>query len=144
MKYKEFQPTTADVRGLGLIDQQDWLVVPVMRTRDSDLLAECNLEAALEILGGESETVEVHRFKHWGPGWYEIILVHPDHRTEVEDIEEALAGDPCLDTSRLRQLRQEAWESMDIRDRMWVCVKNGMSRFRARSDAVPTLPYAAL
>jgi hypothetical protein len=34
----------------------------ITRSRDSDTLTESNWICALELLGGESETVEIHRF----------------------------------------------------------------------------------
>lgn len=77
--YAEFRPTAFDRRGAFLDDdRRAWYVLPVTRTRDSGTFDQSNFETALRILGGESETCEVHRFGHWGPGWFEIILVHPE------------------------------------------------------------------
>lgn len=64
MRYKEFRPTQFDAKGLGLEDQQDWIVVPVSQNRDSGPFEESNFTSALKILGGESEDVEVHQFNH--------------------------------------------------------------------------------
>jgi hypothetical protein len=75
--YSQYRPTGFDSRGLGLPDRQDWLVLPVIQTRDSGPLEQSNFASALKAVGGESETVEVHRFGHWGPGWFEIIIVAP-------------------------------------------------------------------
>ena len=75
--YGEFRPTAFDPKGLGLQEQQDWMVLPTYQTRDSEHLTKSNFEAALEMLGGEGDDVEVHRFGHWGPGWFEIIIVRP-------------------------------------------------------------------
>jgi hypothetical protein len=65
------------------------------------------------MLGGESETVEVHRFGHWGPGWFELILVDPSRASDVEDIESALEHYPVLDDERFAQQESdeegEAW-----------------------------------
>jgi len=100
--YSEFQPTGFDTRGLNA-DQHgigEFFVLPCMRTRDSDVLEESNFQSALDTLGGESETVQVHRFGHWGPGWYELILIDPNDAKAVaaaEDIEAALADYPILD-----------------------------------------------
>lgn len=98
--YSQFRPTPFDVRGLGLENRQDWLVAPVSHNRDSEHLDESNFAAALKALGGESETVEVHRFGHWGPGWFEIIIIDPADESRVkiaEDIEAALEDYPVLD-----------------------------------------------
>jgi len=114
MRYADFRPSRLD-RHISLEDREDWLVVPCTHNRDSDLVEESNFSSALEMLGGESETVEVHRFGHWGPGWYEIILVHPARESEVTDIEKALAEYPVLDETDLgfRELDAEsdAWVS---------------------------------
>ena len=76
------------------------LVVVVGRNRDSGILDESNFQAALEILGGESDSVQVHRFGHWGCGWFELILVDPKDRTkliEAYNIIKALEHYPVLD-----------------------------------------------
>ena len=106
--YKDFRPTQFDSAGLALDSQQDWLVLTVTRTRDSEALEQSNFRTALEILGGESDTCEVHRFGHWGPGWFEIILLHPDRAQEADEIEGALAHYPILsddDHSELEKKR---------------------------------------
>ena len=98
--YSQFRPTQFDACGLALSDQQDWLVLPVIQTRDSGALEQSNFAAALERLGGESEMVQVHRFGHWGPGWFEIIIVSPagmDLVKIAEDIERTLEDYPVLD-----------------------------------------------
>lgn len=104
--YAEHRPTAFDGH-LPLDDREDWLVLPLSRTRDSGPFDEANFEAALEILGGESATVEVHRFGHWGPGWYEIILVHPDRLEDAEGIEAMLEQYPILDEDKLSGLESE-------------------------------------
>lgn len=101
-------------------DRNNWLLAPVSRTRDSGPLDDSNFETALEILGGESDTVEVHRFGHWAVGWLENILVHPSREKEVEDIEASLENYPVLneeDLSRREyEAMQEDWDSWAWRD----------------------------
>ena len=78
--YKDWAPTGHDTRGLALDDKQDWLVAPVIRTRDSDCLEESNYACARRLLAKadvEGEDWEDHRFGHWACGWLEIILVRP-------------------------------------------------------------------
>lgn len=75
--YRDYKPTSYDSAGLSLPDRQDWLVAPVIQTRDSDCLEQSNFASLLGSIGGESDTVEVHSFNHWGPGWFEIILIDP-------------------------------------------------------------------
>ena len=79
-RYREWAPTGFDPKGLNGDDNgvSDYIVLPVIRTRDSGPFEESNFHAALKMLGGESDEVQVHRFGHWGPGWFEIILVDPE------------------------------------------------------------------
>lgn len=116
-RYKDYAPTAFDSKGLGLPDQGDWYVVPVIRTRDSGPLEESNFQSALEMLGGESENVEVHRFGHWGPGWFEIILVDHDSKQAgiADDVERKLEDYPVLDDQDHAEREYddacEAWDS---------------------------------
>jgi len=115
IKYSEFRPTTSDPSGLGLDDRQDWLVLGVSQNRDSDCLDQSNFDCALKELGGESDYVEVHRFRHWGPGWIEIILIKPTAKKTIakaEDIERALADYPILDDEDYS--RREYDEAIEI------------------------------
>lgn len=69
------------------------------RSRDSDLLTESNWDCALELLGGESENVLIHRFGHWACGWWEALCVLPG--TEAETVANEIRADldayPVLD-----------------------------------------------
>jgi hypothetical protein len=118
--YSEYRPTTFDPTGLGLDDRQTWLVLPVIRTRDSGPLEESNFDAAVKSLGGESETLEIHRFGHWGPGWFEIAIIDPSRAAEGEQIESALAHYPVLDDSDLSEREydaaQESWDCWGARE----------------------------
>lgn len=99
--YRTFRPTAFDSAGLagdrhGI---NEFLVLPVSQTRDSGTLDRSNFRVALRELGGESDTVQVHRFGHWGPGWYELILIDPADTaavTTAEEIEASLADYPIL------------------------------------------------
>lgn len=136
--YAQFQPTGFDAQGLALPDRHDWLVVPVGRNRESGLLDQCNFEKALELLGGESDTVEVHRFGHWACDWYEIILAHPDKMADVEEIENALSEYPVLDDMTYSQACWEAasltWDSSNLKQRVQYCIDAGVSIFAARRE----------
>lgn len=55
-------------------DYSGYLVGPSVG-RDSDILTQSNFEAALERLGGESESVEVVQFSCWAGGWFKSILI---------------------------------------------------------------------
>lgn len=109
-QYKDYAPTGFDAKGAFIHDERrEWLVLPVIQTRDSGPLDRSNFESALEALGGESDNVQVHRFGHWGPGWFEIIIVKPDTKEAktAEEIEEKLANYPVLDESHYSRLESE-------------------------------------
>lgn len=115
--YSEFRPTQLDSTGLGLVNQQNWLVAPVSQTHDSEALNRANFDATLRALGGESDTIQVHRFGHWGPGWFEIILINPTDETrvkEAQDIEDALSDYSIVDESLWSEYESEdcaqTWE----------------------------------
>jgi hypothetical protein len=112
-RYKDWAPSGFDPKGLALPDRQEWLVAPVVQNRDSGPRAQSNFSVVLEDLGGESETVEVHQFGHWGPGWFEIILCAPEHEEKLEGWEAALASYPVASDSDLSEREyaaaQEAW-----------------------------------
>lgn len=147
-RYRDWSPTHNDPKGLGCDDQQDWFVAPVMLTRDSGIRAESNFESfkkSLESLGlTEPGDFEIHRFGHWGPGWFEIILINPESEAAVKDAEEtqaALADYPILDDSDYSEREHgascEAWSGMSIRERVKLCREAGISVFAARRDEVP-------
>ncbi len=113
-KYAKHQPTGFDPAGAFLPEQQDWLLAPVSQTRDSGPLDLSNFAACLSMLGGESETVEVHRFGHWGPGWYEIILIDPADAERIqiaEGVAEALSDYPVIDEEDFSRREWEDYES---------------------------------
>lgn len=112
--YSKFCPTGLDPAGLALASQQDWLVIPCSRNRDSGALDESNFRVALESLGGESDDVQVHRFGHWACGWFEIIIVNPARENAVdkaEGIEAALANYPVLSDEDYSALEFEQHEA---------------------------------
>jgi hypothetical protein len=121
MKYQEFVPTAFD-RHIHVEDREDWLVAPVSQTRDSGPLDRSNFACALKKLGGESDSVEVHRFGHWGPGWFEIILAEPTEANAklIYELEGALANYPILDESHFSELEwdefRESWNSWGCRE----------------------------
>lgn len=146
--YSKHRPTGFDPAGAFLPDRQHWLVAPVAQTRDSGPLDESNFAAFLEGLGGESETVEVHRFGHWGPGWYEIILIDPADTTKVkaaEDMEAALEDYPVLDeedmSDREHEAAQESWNSW-ARDEVVIQVRHNLHN--SKEQFHPHYPNADL
>ena len=101
---------------LGELPEKSLLVV-LTRNRDSDCLSESNWECALKELGGESETVEIHRFGHWACGWWEALCVKAGSESEKigAEIESSLSDYPVLNDEHFSELEQaEA-------DRIWQC-----------------------
>lgn len=149
-QYKDFQPTGFDPKGYMLHNQQDWYVVPVSRTRDTGPMEESNFESALEILGGERENiVEVHRFGHWGPGWFEILIVNPRAGVTMKkalSIENSLADYPILDeedwSEKEWEAMNEAWGNLSLSERIDLCGERNISIFAARHESIPEGIYA--
>ena len=140
-KYREYKPTIADLPGYLLDDRQDWIVCPTGRNRDSNHAEESNFHAALSILGGESDTVEIHLFGHWSCGWLEIILVHPSRESEVTNIQGRLDNCSILDEedyyNRQWESAYETWDTMPLKYRIKLCGEKGISIFAARHARIP-------
>lgn len=146
-RYGEHSPTAFDHQ-LEIDDEREnWYLMPVSRTRDSECLDNSNFAAFLEILGGESETVEVHRFGHWGPDWYEIIIVSP---ADVEALDKAydtarvLENYLVLDDEDLsrREMKDidESWDSYgesEVRKSLEGCLEGELTD---DGDTVPADP----
>ena len=68
----------------------NWFIV-MSQNRDSDALAKSNFECTtdlLKVFGDSAYTI--HRFGHWGCGWYEVLLVNPDDENACADAESTL------------------------------------------------------
>ena len=149
-RYSEFQPTGFDLKGYMLDDQQNWYVVPVSQGRDSGPFEKSNFAAAVEILGGERDDImEIHRFNHWGPGWFEIIIVNPDDKNIMKlamEIEASLAAYPILDDMDFSQREWDemagVWHQLGLPERIEICCETGNSKFAARHDTIPEGVYA--
>lgn len=147
--YAEYQPSAFDRKGANLPDRQDWYVVRVSQTRDSGLLDTHNFREALAFLGGESENVEVHRFGHWGPGWYEIILVSPDWEAYAEYVGRKLDKYPIWDELRYGDEEYRAvydyWDSLPTWERVDYCKAARVSIFAAcKGHQLPDELYSQL
>lgn len=109
---------------MGHRPDQDWDCL-LTQTRDSGPLERSNFASALRILGGESDDVIVHRYGHWGCGWWEALAVKQGthaHETATE-IDNALADYPVVDDEHHSQLEQEEadliWRTCyDAKDRI--------------------------
>ena len=152
-KYKDYQPTAFDPKGLNadILEIENFLVIPVIQTRNSKVLEKTNFQAAIKILDGESKQVQIHRFNHWGPGWFEIILINPNDKGIMEkakSIEESLENYPILDDELYSQLEwnemYDLWESMSLSEKIELCKDENVSIFSARSKKVPDGCYEKL
>ena len=149
--YGKWAPTKFDRQGAFLDDRQDWLVLPVLRTRDSGTLDESNYETAEKMLSEadpDGDTWENHRFNHWNPGWFDILIVKPNtdaHRVG-EEIEKRLEGYPILDeedhSEREYKAACKAWKYTHRLERIAICARHKVSIFAARRNEIPqNLPY---
>lgn len=103
----------------GDIPDDKWFVV-MGRNRDSDVLTNSNWDVALEMLGGESETVEIVRFGHWACGWIEYLCVSSEDVEKVkigEDIQARIESYPVLDEDHFSEAEME--EANDIWSRCY-------------------------
>jgi hypothetical protein len=114
------------------------------QNRDSDALTRSNFERGLALIGGESETVQVVRERHWACGWVEWIGIHEDDAEAIakaEAILEKLDGYPVLDDDHFSELEWnetcDYWESLSVRERAEYCRDAGLSIFAARRDYLP-------
>lgn len=128
--WSKFRPTGFDVAGLYLGhdgEYQDWLVGPCGQTRDSGVLDKSNFSALLKALAEvdpAANDYQIFRMGHWGPGWYEVVLVRPGSAAAKVAAETAcaLADYPVLDDEDYSERENEAvaedWDWLDYRDRI--------------------------
>ena len=120
-------------------DIKDFYVL-LGKNRDSTILTKSNFDTALEMLGGESDKVQVHRFGHWACGWFKLILLHPDIKSKGEEIEQQLDNYPVLDESEYYERESEEVQRLwdySLAERINYCKECGDSVFSARSDIPP-------
>lgn len=97
----------------GDVPNDKWLVV-MTRNRESDILTESNWACALDLLGGESDNVEIFRFGHWACGWWEALCVNGKSINKGQEIFDKIYSYPVLNEDHFSELeREEA-------DRLWL------------------------
>ena len=148
-RYGEHSPTPFD-RNINIDDDEtersQWFIMPVTQNRDSQCLDQSNFAAFLKGLGGESESVEVHRFGHWGPGWYEIIIVHPDSPVldEAYGMSRALGDCPVLDEEdnnrRESEEAEETWDNHACGEFRKACINTLEGSLDEADDSEPADP----
>lgn len=149
--YKDFRPTQFDARGLGDIPGNS-MVPEIMQTRDSDPLELSNFAAFGRIMDEAGVDYEIHRFGHWGPGWFEIYIVTPSEEAEriIEETEGALSDYPILDeedfSAREYEEACETWaKCYSIKERIALIQEYGDGNiFAARRDELPEDPTGAI
>lgn len=149
--YSQFRPTGFDPAGAFLWNEQrNWLVAPVTQTRDSDALDRSNFRVAVRELHTANcgDDWQIHRFGHWGPGWFEIILVRPDSLAAklAAEWESSLSDYPILSEEDHSELEWEgaceAWTMLSTRERIAILSRHKLNIFAARRDEIPQgLPY---
>lgn len=89
------------------------------QNRDSDALTRSNFVRGLELIGGESDTLQVVRERHWACGWIEWIAIHESDAqalAKAEEILTALEAYPVVDEDHFSQLEwdeaAEFWGGM--------------------------------
>lgn len=142
--YKEYSPTQWDAKGaFGL--PGDHLVPAFIQTRDSDALERSNFTCFKAMLDKEGIDYKIHRFGHWGPGWYEIFLVPPteDARRVIKEAESAIENYPILNEDHYSELEwneaSEYWARLSVRDRAEIIrdKSRSVSIFAARRAELP-------
>jgi hypothetical protein len=157
--YREFRPTPFDSAGAFLHDddeegRRDWLIAPCSQNRDSDSLVRSNYRvqlAAIEAVDPDGADHEEHRFGHWGPGWFELVLVRPGSYAAraAHEIEARLDDYPILDDDDHSALEweevSEYWARESVASRLeWIQRANRnvaerwrISGFAARHAELP-------
>ena len=161
--YSEFQPTGFDRKGAFLYgedeengNRQTWLVAPCGTNRDAEALTRSNWRgqlAELRRIDPKRDDHEVHRFGHWGPGWFELVLIRPASKCAdlCEELERALANYPVLDDEDFSREEdeeaQELWRHSSVADRLHYIGRCGadpkVSMFAARRDELPAGLYVS-
>ena len=129
----------------GDTSRSSWYLAPVSRNRESDCLSLSNFDAALERLGGESDTVIIANFGHWACGWYELILIDPADKkavSEAESIQADMDSYPVLNEGDFSEREWEeatrVWnDCYNLEERIQLCAEYGVSIFAARHEYIP-------
>ena len=115
------------------------------QNRDSSALERSNFIRGLDLIGGESETVQVVSEDHFLCGWVEWIAIHQDNDKALQIADEiagALEDYPVIDEAHLSELESEEaaafWGSLSVRQRAEYCARAGVSIYAARRDYVPS------
>jgi hypothetical protein len=146
--YRDWKPSENDISGLNAPDKQDWLVAPVILTRDSQILEESNYHTLRKQLdAANSDDWAAMEFGHWACGWFKIIVVRPGSSAAqiAQDAEQKLQDYPILNeddfSNREWEYAHERWEQTSLKERIKVCADYGVSIFAARKLSPPMDVY---
>ena len=121
-KFGEFQPTKLDAIGLGSEGKEDWFVMPIGQNRDSNTIQRSNftvMQKHFSEKDEEQESYEIHRFRHWGNGWFEILVFNPKNSSLLElaqDLKNELELHIVLDEDHWLQLEIENGNDFEEED----------------------------
>ena len=115
--FATFRPSGFDAAGVGSdVHNGHWIVMPCTQNRDSGSLERANFAVQESWLRDADETAtqyEIHSFRHWAVGWFEICIINPEHPGVVavmEKIQDAMDDYPCLDEVVWSQFENETEE----------------------------------
>ena len=123
-RYKDWAPGPGDIKGKGIFHLDDpymyneWLVAPLIRTRDCGHLSQSNWDHVIKVLEGsddeDHDDYEVLSWNHWACGWFEMIVVKQGTRAHVlmNKVETSLESYPALDEDDW--MRREHDEHHDV------------------------------
>ncbi len=139
-KWTSNDPATGMSGNYGGDDMSEFYVGPMRIPTHPNALADSNFEITLDRLGGESDTVQVHYFRHWAYAGYEVILVHQSDTkaiTELQAIADELESYPVLDDEDFSQRETDAltefWQMISMRERIEYLRELDESIFAARA-----------
>jgi hypothetical protein len=111
--FASFRPSGFDAAGVGSdADNGHWIVMPCIQNRDSGSLERANFAVQESWLRDADETAtqyEIHSFRHWAVGWFEICIINPDCPGVVEvfdNVQKQMDDYPCLDDMVWAQLEE--------------------------------------
>ena len=135
-RYKDWAPGPGDIKGKGIhhLDNpymfNEWLVVPIIKTRDADHLTCSNWDFIIKMLEGDEDRddddYELMSWNHWACGFFDMIVVKPGTMAHVLmcKVETSLESYPALDEEDW--MRREHDEHHDMVHEECVSLVNGL------------------
>jgi hypothetical protein len=133
--------------------------VVLTRTRDSNLLDQCNWDLISDLLLEFTDTDNAcldysldsddicytWRANHWACGWVEYLMISKNAPDSIKELAGKIVCDlanyPVFDddyySERQSDLAYDRWHEADTSERIDLCKDAGVSIFAARSDDIP-------